>query len=416
MAQYLINGPSPLRGTLDVSGSRQAGLWMAIASILTEDKVTLRHVPHVRDIEMMLDSLRFLGAEAGWTAAHEVTIHAKQLTSVALPLSLPAAMTTSTLFFAALLARQGRVLLPVNAQEPLRQQAFLEQLYQFGARFSAAEGGYQAQTEQLQSTRVTFTDHSLIGTVLAVLLSVLAEGQTVIDGAATEPEVDDLIGLLNSMGASIMRVDERTLMIDGVRRLHGATHTVMPDPLMVVTYGCATLISGGDVLMRGGRQSDITPFLSKLQQLGVTYQVSSEGIRFWAHRQQKLKPVDIDLRPHPGFLAEWFPFLLPLLASVDGVSRVVLPDASQQSAATLLHQLGLETQMVNGVLHVFGPTPLRPGDFEAGTAMEAAMLTVATLGSQGKSTIQGIDLLDSLLEHPEEHLQRLGAKLARRES
>lgn len=412
MTRFEIRGHVPLRGSVRVSGSRQAALWMIAASLLTTDKVTLTNVPHIRDVEYMLESLRRLGVAAGWTAGHEVTIHAAQLETIVLPSHLPVSSVASALFFGALLVRSGQVRLLTETEGGLHQ-FFVYQLEQFGAYVEKGEDGYQAEAEQLKSAHIVFPEPTVVGTVQAIFLAVMATGQTVIEGAAAEPEVDDLLAFFQVMGAQAARTDERLVVIEGVPLLHGLTYSVMPDRVASVAYGVAALLSEGDVLIKGARSGDLLAFLAKLQQLGANYKVVEGGIRFWAQRGQLYRPIELAARPYPGISATWLPLLLPLLARVDGISVVRdLPEADQ-SLINHLGQFGMESRMTAGEATIFGPTTLTAATVAVKQTVEALAVCLASLASNGVSVIEGGEVLDFSVEQIEERLVSLGARIER---
>jgi UDP-N-acetylglucosamine 1-carboxyvinyltransferase len=415
ITQFTIQGKNPLRGAVSAGGSRQAALWMIAACLLTTEKVTLTNVPHVHDIELMLESLRGLGAAAGWTAAHEVTIHASELTTIVLPSHLPISSTASALFFGALLVRSGQASLESAGQSALLHPFFLYQLEQFGAYVETDSQKYRAEAERLRSTHITFPEHTVAGTVQAIFLASLAVGQTIIEQAASEPEVDDLLAFLQRMGCQCRRADEQIIIVDGVTTLHGATYEVMPDRLNAVFFSVAALLSEGDVLVKGVKQSDILSYLAKLQQLGVTYTVVPDGIRFWSQRGQLYRPITIEARPYPGIASAWLPIFFPLLARVDGVSTVHYISETDRQVLETLGTFGLEYHIQGDEATIFGPSALSGKSVEIHHATEAMAVSLAALGSVGATTISGVEVLDHVLEYTDERLGSLGARLTRHE-
>ena len=270
---YVIEGGVPLRGTLPVSGAKNAVLKLMAAAVLCDEPCTIGNAPRIADVEYILETLRDLGAEACWIGEHELRIHARDLDWDFIPLEAAKRLRASFVLLGPMLGRRGKVIIPnpggdrigrrpVNVHVEALRALGAEIDYKWGYYFARAGGGLRATDLRLAEASVTGTENVLMS-------AVLAEGQTIIRNAAAEPEVDNLIQFLNAMGGRVRRDegDIHTIVVDGVPRqsLHGARIDVIPDRIEAGSFAIAAAISGGELLLEGARPDHLEAFLAALR-------------------------------------------------------------------------------------------------------------------------------------------------------
>src|SRR6185369_11107282 len=276
MEKFVITGGKKLQGEITVSGAKNAALKLLVAACLTDEQVTIHNIPLISDMFIMVDILKELGAHVQ-IHGHTMTIHLKKFAKSSIPLDKAALVRASSLFIAPLLARTGEAIVPNPGGCRLGARPIDRIVEGIGAMnvditYRSEDGYFHAETTGLKGTTYKFAKNTHTGTETMILAAVLAEGTTMLTNAAEEPEIDDLINLLNKMGGNVTRSGAREITIVGVEKLHGAEFTISPDRIEVVTFAIAAVVTGGDVLVKDAHKAEIAPFLEKYKQTGAGYE------------------------------------------------------------------------------------------------------------------------------------------------
>jgi len=417
MDKLRIRGGSRLEGTLPVSGAKNAALPIMAAALLTQDEVRLQNVARLADTATMARLLTGMGVAVD-RDAQSMRLRAAQLTSVQAPYELVKTMRASILVLGPLLARQGeaRVSLPGGCAigaRPVDQH--LKGLQALGADLQI-DGGYivarRGAAGRLRGARIVTDLVTVTGTENLMMAASLADGQTVIENAAREPEVVDLAACLNAMGAAIRGAGTDRIVIDGVERLHGASHRVVADRIESATFLVAVAATGGDVTLQGTAPDSLDAVLEKLHEAGARIELGPDSIRLRMDRRPRA--VSLRTAPYPGFPTDAQAQFLALNCVAEGVARVSENIFENRFMHVLeLQRLGAQididghTAIVHGVDHLSGATVMAT-DLRA-----SASLVIAGLIARGDTTIERIYHLDRGYEAMERRLQSLGAQIER---
>lgn len=441
MDRFVVRGRRPLYGRVEVAGAKNAAFKMIAASLLTDEEVVLCNMPRIDDVRVMIRLVQKLGVEADWLDNQTLRLQAANLHSTDLDPELCKLSRCAIVTMGPLLARQGQVSLGCPGgdrigKRPLdRHVAALEAL---GARFLQANSHYHAVAPGLRGTTIGFAKNTVMGTENVLLAGVLAEGRTRLENAAQEPEVDDLIALLNKMGARIERVEPRVIEIEGVAALRGAEHTLIPDRNEAVTYAVAAAVAGGRVEVAGLRPSDLTAFLDCLARLGVPHHLQGTSLFVESNGQQAWRPTSVETAIHPGFMTDWQAPLALLLTQADG--RSLLHETIYEDRFGYMDELGrmgariaistpeavdlpFDTELYNfdwqgpgqpqSVAVIEGPSELRGGELFIPDLRAGATLVLAALGAEGESQIVGVEHIDRGYESFDAKLAALGSDIQR---
>jgi len=415
MDKFHIVGPTRLAGRVQASGAKNAALPALTASLLTDQPLTLRRVPRVRDIRTLQKLLDHLGIVTEETADALILSRQRPDPEHDAPYDLVKTMRASVLVLGPLLAREGhaRVSLPGGCAIGVRPiDQHLKALTALGADVKITHGYVEATAERLTGTRFRFDMPTVTGTENVMMAACLARGTTVLENCAREPEVGDLANLLNAMGARINGAGETTIVIDGVGSLGAAEHTIIPDRIEGGTYLIGAALTGGDVLLEGANAADLAPLLDKLAEVGATVEVSGEGIRVRADGE--LQARDVETAPHPGFPTDLQAQYMALMTRADGVatiSETVFENRFQH--APELMRMGADIRVDGGRARVYGSRPLTGAGVMATDLRASACLILAGVAAEGETVVDRIYHLDRGYERMELKLQSLGARVAR---
>src|SRR5690625_2516645 len=323
MDKLRIVGGSPLHGEITISGAKNAALPILCASLLSTDAVSLHNVPNLRDIDTTCTLLAQIGVQVDRNS-DTITLQASQPHSIEAPYELVKTMRASILVLGPLLARfgQARVSLPGGCaigQRPVDQH--IKGLQAMGADITLEHGFVVAQAKRLQGATIRTDMITVTGTENLMMAATLAEGETVIENAAQEPEIVDLANMLISMGAHIQGHGTERIVIQGVKRLHGATHTIMPDRIETGTFLCAVAATGGEITLREAQASTLTATIKKLRQAGLVITKQSDTIN--ARMSQRPKAVSFSTREYPGLPTDMQAQLMALNALAQGRAVIV---------------------------------------------------------------------------------------------
>src|SRR5450755_106759 len=326
MDKFIIRGGDPLLGTVRVSGAKNAALPCMAAALLTDEPVILENIPQVRDIQTTRNLLAAMGAEVelGYgRAQHRTTIHCKNLASPEASYELVKTMRASTLVLGPLVARCGRarVSLPGGCaigQRPI--DLHIKGLELLGAKIKQEHGYVEATTDRLKGAEIVFDKITVTGTEDLMMAATLADGETILQNCAREPEVADLAALLNKMGAKIHGAGTSTIRVKGVAKLHGARHRIIPDRIEAGTFILAGALTGGDLNVAGCDPAHLTAILQKLGETGVKTAVKADSVRVMG--DQPLQAADMNTEEYPGFPTDMQAQYLALATQAAGTSIV----------------------------------------------------------------------------------------------
>ena len=414
MDKLVIRGGRPLNGTIEVSGSKNAALPILFGAILLDEPIVYTNVPDLRDIHTTLKLLRMLGVDCDY-AEHRVTTRPGQLKHEA-PYDLVRTMRASVLCLGPLLARMGkaRVALPGGCAigaRPVDQH--LKGLEAMGARFDLEGGDILGQCDSLKGAHITFDMATVGGTENLLMAAALAQGETVLENAACEPEVVDLANFLIACGAKISGHGTRTIRIQGVPSLHGTEYAIMPDRIEAGTFLAAAGVTGGRLLVRNCPFAELEAVIAKLCAMGMEITQTPDGT-LASCAPGGLVGTDIVTRPYPGFPTDMQAQIMALMCLAKGASVVEENIFENRYMHVLeLVRLGAQikisgnTAMVRGVPHLTG-APVMASDLRA-----SASLVLAGLAAQGTTEVRRIYHLDRGYEHIEHKLAAVGADIRR---
>lgn len=443
LSKYIIDGGIPLKGEVTISGAKNAAIKMVAASLLTSEEVTLTNIPEIDDVAVMIEAASGLGIKTTWLDNHKLRLKADEIKTYTLDTSITCRARSTIMFMAPLLSRFGQFTLgepggcTIGKNRPINRH--LEAFSKMGAKVEFNDGAYQGYVRGgLKGTEVIFEKSTVMGTESVLLASVLASGVTTILNAAQEPEVDDLISLLFKMGAKLGRIDDRTIRVEGVTTLHGASHEIIPDRNEAVTFAIAAAVTRGDLVIKNTKPSDMTAFLAKLEKVGVSFESGKNSLRVWALPDQEFKNVSIETSPHPGFMTDWQQPVCVLLTQASGISLV--HDTiyiNRFEFAKELNRMGAKIDVVKPsdvgiktvvsdddydankegepftVAKIDGPTPLTGKRLTIPDLRAGATLVLAALCAKGKSEIFGVEHIDRGYELFDQKLAAVGARIVR---
>ncbi len=415
MDKIRIVGGRPLEGTVRISGAKNASLPDLCAALLTTERVTLSNVPEVRDIRTMGRVLQAMGADVEFRVGGSVEIRAERLTSVEAPYDLVKTMRASVLVLGPLRAREGRarVSLPGGCAIGARPiNLHLVALEKMGAAIEVAHGYVEARAERLHGAEIHFDTVTVTGTENVMMAAVRAEGRSLLQNAACEPEVEDLATLLNSMGARIEGAGTSTIRIEGVERLHGVVHEVIPDRIETGTFIAACAIAGGEIEIQRCRPAHLRAVIDKFRETGVRIEEGPDNMRIRAPRV--LRPANVTTFPHPGFPTDMQAQYMVLVTQATGTSTItenIFENRFMHVAE--LRRMGATVTESGRVAIVTGPTALSGAQVMATDLRASACLVLAGLGASGETVVDRVYHLDRGYYRIDEKLRGLGADIER---
>ena len=416
MDSLLIKGGVPLHGEVAISGAKNAVLPIMAATLLTNEPCVIHRVPNLTDVRFMGQILTWLGADVKFNNG-SVRVHARKIQGTG-DYDLIRKMRGSICIMGPLLARlhKATVSLPggcVIGARPINLH--LKGFEALGAKVVIKGGYVQASARKLTGSALFLggrAGSTVLGTANVMMAAVLAEGVTVIESAACEPEVVDLAHFLNAMGAKITGAGSPTVTIHGVKQLHGAQHQVIPDRIEAATYAIATAATNGEVTLRGARADHMHAVLDKLQDAGVEIERGSAGIS--VRRHGRLKPVDITTLPYAGFPTDAQAQIMALMALTPGISIITERIfESRFMHVSELARLGADIEIEGPSAIVKGGKPLSGAPVMASDLRASAALVIAGLAARGTTQVNRIYHLDRGYENIDRKLRQLGARIER---
>ena len=426
MDRIKITGGKRLNGTITISGAKNATLPLMIASLLSDQTLTLENVPQLADVNMLERLLRNHGVDmahdgrrSGQGLEEGDTLHltAKEIVDTTAPYDLVSRMRASFWVLGPLVARchEARVSLPGGCAIGTRPvDLYLDVLEKLGAKLDLEDGYVVANAPGgLVGNRITFPFVSVGATHTALMSAVLAKGESVIENAAREPEVVDLGECLIKMGAKIDGLGTSTITIQGVDTLGGARHSVLPDRIETGTYAMAVAMTGGNVLLRGARADLLEAVFPVLEQAGVDIKIENDGIRV-QRNGARIQPVKVDTQPYPGFPTDLQAQLMALMTMADGVSEIRETIFENRFMHVQeLARFGADITLKGDQATIKGIEVLTGAPVMATDLRASVSLVIAGLAAQGDTIINRIYHIDRGFERIEQKLGQCGAKIER---
>jgi UDP-N-acetylglucosamine 1-carboxyvinyltransferase len=418
MGVFIINGGVPLKGTVRVSGAKNAILPALAACLLADGKSVIKDVPNLEDVHTMCKLLTSLGVKINFNIKEkEIIADTTGITEHTAPYELVNQMRASFLVMGPLLARKGRakVSLPGGCAIGTRPvDLHLKGFSALGANISTGHGYVEAQVKGKMTGARIYLDFPSVGATENILMaSVLAKGLTTIENAATEPEIVDLATMLVSMGANVTGAGTDTIRINGTNSLRPAEHSIIPDRIEAGTFMVAAAITNGDVLIENVVPDHIKPIIAKLRETGV--EISEELSAIRVKGSKRIKAADIKTHPHPGFPTDMQAQMTSLLSNANGTSMVVETIFENRFMhVSELKRMGAHIKIDGRTAIIEGGAPLLGAQVRATDLRAGAALILAGLAANDQTEISDIFHIDRGYEAMEEKLKALGAKISRR--
>src|SRR6202795_1825806 len=421
MDKFLITGGKPLHGTVAISGAKNSALPAMAAALLTKEPITLHNIPKVRDLITMSKLLAFMGAKVSIAdiPASDYVIQAVTLSDAVAPYELVKTMRASILTLGPLMARMGvaRVSLPGGCAIGARPvDLHLAALEKMGAEITTDHGYIQAKVPnegRLKGANITFEKITVTGTENILMAAVLAEGETVLNNAAREPEVTDLVEMLRKMGAQIEGDCSSTLRIRGVENLHGTEHTVIPDRIEAGTFLVAGAITDGDLTLTNCAPEHLASIIAKLEQTGVRIE-ATDKTTLRVRGAKKLIAADVTTEEYPGFATDMQAQYMALATQAEGASVITetIFENRYLHASEML-RMGANITDDGRRAVVRGPSPLTGTTVIASDLRASASLVLAGLMANGETTIDRVYHIDRGYEDIVKKLRGVGAQIVR---
>ena len=413
MPKLLITGNGPLTGTVRVSGAKNAAVAIIPAALLTAAPVRIENLPEIKDIQVLVEILSYLGVKTVWENSSTLLIDASTLKTWDAPYHLVKKLRASYYLIGALVGRFGRANIPIPGgcdlgPRPIDQH--IKGLAALGAKVDVEHGLIRVEGEELEGANIYLDLVSVGATINIMLAAVRAKGKTVIENAAKEPEIVDVANFLNAMGANIRGAGTDMIKITGVKELGSVNHCVIPDRIEAGTYMIAAAATGGEILICDIIPKHLDPITAKLKEMGATVEVSDDQIRVIGNSNPKA--VDIKTLPYPGFPTDLQSLVMVLLTRAEG-SSVITENVFEGRFKHVdeLKRMGAHikvegrTAIVEGGYHLSG-APVRATDLRAG-----ASFIIAGLMAEGETIISEIDHIYRGYEKICEKLSTLGAMI-----
>ncbi|MEP6470063.1 MAG: UDP-N-acetylglucosamine 1-carboxyvinyltransferase [Chloroflexota bacterium] len=417
MQKFVVTGGAPLNGEVQIAGAKNSVLKLMAAAVLTEEPTTLRNVPRISDVMIMREALGDIGFEVKPLDGSGLQITAYDADWPFVPLEAAMKTRSSFILLGPMLSRFGRVIISNPGGDRIGRRPVdlhVTAMQQLGANIEYKNGYYFAKAPNgLRGARIEFPYVTVMGTENALLAAVLAHGTTVIENAAREPETDDLVAMLGSMGARIERTAPHRLEIEGVERLSGTEHTVMGDRLEAGTFAIAAAVTGGSITMHGANPGHLGAFLEVLGQMGVPFEETDDGLRVGS--AGSYRPASVETAPYPGFATDLQAPLAVLMTQADGDSRIHETIYEDRLDYTMeLVKMGAVIEVMDE-RHacIAGPTPLHGREVQIADLRAGSTMVLAALAAEETSVISGVEHVDRGYEQIEAKLVALGAQIHR---
>ena len=418
LAKYIVEQSGPLRGEVEISGSKNAVLPILAATLLCKGECEIYDAPVLKDVEIMCSILESLGAKVDFNkSSHEIRVDSTGVDRSEVPYSLVKLMRASFFVLGPLLARTGKAVIALPGGCSIGNRPVdlhLKGLRKLGAKIYSDNNGIDAVAENLRGSLVYLDFPSVGATENIMMAATLAEGNTTIENAAEEPEIVDLANFLNKMGAKIKGAGTDTIRIEGVKELKPTRHTVIPDRIETGTFMIAAAITRGDVLIKNCLPDHVRPVIAKLLECGAAINDEVEGLRVRGDIND-LVSTNIKTLPYPGFPTDMQALFMAFLTTVEGQSDIIETVFENRFMhATELNKMGANIRVNNREAHVPGDINPLSGTRVVSTDLRAgAALVLAGLAARGKTEVSEIYHIDRGYEDFDKKLRALGAKIER---
>ena len=413
MAQYIMNGGSPLVGEVAIGGAKNAALGILAAAIMTDEDVYIENLPDVKDINVMLEAIKAIGASVERLDRHSVRINASSVKDVLVDDEFIRKIRASYYFIGALLGKykSAEVALPGGCNIGSRPiDLHLKGFKALGAEIDIESGRVKAHAIDLVAADIYLDTVSVGATINIMMAASLAEGRTVIENAAKEPHIVDVANFLNSMGADIKGAGTDVIRINGVKSLHGSSYSIIPDQIEAGTFMCAAAITKGDITVKNIIPKHMEAISAKLMEMGCEVVEFDDAIRVIAKNNQK--STNIKTLPYPGFPTDMQPQITTALALATGSSLVVESIFENRfKYVDELARMGTNIKVEGNTAMVIGVAKLRGAALKAPDLRAGAALVLAGLAAEGQTTVDDIKYIKRGYEDFEGKLVSLGADI-----
>ncbi|MEK6735520.1 MAG: UDP-N-acetylglucosamine 1-carboxyvinyltransferase [Pseudomonadota bacterium] len=415
MQKLIIQGGTPLRGEITISGAKNAALPILCASLLTQGTLQIKNVPQLHDVKTMLSLLEQMGVRTTNNTSSVVELAATDLTNLVAPYEMVKTMRAAILVLGPLLARAGEanISLPGGCAIGLRPvDQHIKGLQAMGAEISIQHGYIHAVAEKLHGARIVMDIVTVTGTENLMMAATLADGITILENAAREPEIVDLANCLITMGAKIHGAGSDIITIEGVQSLHGTSYTVMPDRIETGTFLVACATTGGDIYLKATYPYLLDAVLDKLMEAGASINSGNN----WIQLKMNTRPKSVNLRtaPYPAFPTDMQAQFMSMNCVADGTAIITETIFENRLMHVQeLKRLNANIEVEGNTAVISGVPQLDGADVMATDLRASASLVIAGLIAQGETTIDRIYHLDRGYECIEEKLSSLGAKIQR---
>ncbi len=420
MDKFVVRGGNPLLGTIKVSGAKNSALPCMAAAILTEEEVILENIPQVQDIETERKLLASMGAEVelGYgRAQHRTHIRCAVLSDPVAKYEIVKTMRASSLVLGPLIARTGiaRVAMPGGCAIGGRPiDLHIRGLEAMGATITQEHGYLEARTERLKGAHIVFDKITVTGTEDLLMAATLAEGETLFENCAREPEVTDLAELLTAMGARIEGAGTSTIRVQGVARLHGARHRINPDRIEAGTFLIAGAITGGDLNVDCCDPTHLGAVIAKLEACGVKLDIGKDNVRVRSSGAVNLKATNISTEEYPGFPTDMQAQFMALATQAEGTTTVTENIFENRFMHVQeLNRMGANITVQGRTATVRGKTPLQSAAVMCSDLRASAALVLSALVADGETILDRVYHMDRGYERLEEKLRGVGAQIRR---
>jgi UDP-N-acetylglucosamine 1-carboxyvinyltransferase len=430
--RFIVKGGKPLNGTVKLSGAKNSASKLFITALLSDKPVRLANCP-CSTIEMHITKkmCETLGTEFQKFTSGEVVLHTKKIKDTSFSESLGIVNRIGILMAGPLLSRVGEARIPKPGGDQIGKRPIdfhLNALRKLGTEVKEFDNYFELKAKKLRGANITLPYPSVGATENIIISACLADGTTYLNNAAVEPEIIDMILLLQKMGAVIDVLTDRRIVIKGVDKLGGAVHRVIPDRLEAASLACAAIASKGSVEIKDARQCDMISFLNSVRLIGADYEILQDGIKFFYNG--KLKPIMIETNVHPGFMTDWQPPFLILLTQAEGVS--IIHETVYENRfgyVSELKKMGADIELYDNCLGgsvcrfantnyshsavIKGPTKLKASSITVPDIRAGFSYLVGAILAKGESIVDGAQYIDRGYENIDEKLRKLGVDIKR---
>lgn len=438
MPGITIEGGTPLMGTVLVSGSKNSALKLIHASMFANEDVVLSNVPRIKAIFDDLEVLSSIGGKAEWVGSSTLILNGSSVNTHEVPLEIGSKYRTTMLLAGPLLFRFGKAFIPKHKFIGFKtgpMNRLLDTWKCLGFRIEEDDNFYRIYSDTSNASNISFRTSSHMATDNAILSSVFVQGETIINNASEECEIDDLVGMLAQMGASIERIEPRKIKINGVCIFKGTKFEVGPDKSEIATFASAAVITKGNISIKGVKRDSITQFVNFLNKIGVRFEFCDDELRVWRH-DEEVQPLPVEVSATPGFVPDWQSLATLILTQANGDSTVHDTVYVDRFGYTVdLNRMGAKIEIIkpseagivpvisddsydyekfgepNILARIKGPSKLRGERLTIHDFRYGAVLVLAALCAEGKSEIIGIENIENFFEGFVNKLKSLGAKI-----